>query len=384
MFPLRNIKRFFQKATQQPGYAFSVALKRFRAYRAYNRGNGRSSYPEAVTFFLTHRCNLHCAMCGQWGEGGVTKKQSAEFLSRELSREDLFSIIDDISEFRPNITLFGGEPLIYPHTLELILHIKQKGMHCLMITNGSLLERNANNIVNCGLDELNVSLDGNGLLHDRIRGMPGLFEKIIRGLEEVNRYKGISRKHKPLINLQCTINKENYQYLEQMVDVAKRVKANSLTFHNLIFLNRQIIEKQKPFDALLGCSSANWEGFVFGPEIDPKTLYEKIKEIRSVKYDFKVDFYPNFSAEGLSDYYNNPEYKPLEYPGRCVSPWIAAYVFPDGEVRPCLNSSFSFGNIKENKFSVLWNSEKALRYRKLLKENKMFPACVRCTELYRY
>jgi len=384
MFPLRNIKRFFQKATQQPGYAFSVALKRFAAYRAYNSGNGRSCFPEAVTFFLTHCCNLHCTMCGQWGEGGVTKKQSAQYISQELSKEDLFSVIDDIGNFKPNITLFGGEPLIYPHTIELIRYIKQKGMHCLMITNGSLLERNANNIVTAGLDELNVSLDGNGLLHDRIRGMPGLFDKIIRGLEEINRYKGISRKRRPLINLQCTINKENYQYLEQMLDVARRVLANSLTFHNLIFLNRRIIEKQKPFDVLLECNSSNWEGFVFDPEIDPKALYEKISEILSTRYSFKVDFYPNFSSEGLLDYYNNPDYQPLEYLGRCVSPWIAAYVFPDGEVRPCLNSNFSFGNIRKDKFPAIWNSQSAIKFRQLLKDKKSFPACARCTELYRY
>lgn len=384
MIPLRNIKRFFQKAMQQPGYALKVALKRFNAYRAYNYGNGRSSFPEAVTFFLTHRCNLHCSMCGQWGEGGVTKKQSAQYISQELSREEIFSVIDDINNFKPNITLFGGEPLIYPHTIELIRYIKQKGMHCLMITNGSLLERNAKNIVEAGLDELNVSLDGGSELHDRIRGMPGLFDKIMRGLKEVNRFKEINKSHRPLINLQCTINKQNYQYLEQMIDVTKRVLANSLTFHNLIFLNRQIIEKQKPFDALLECSSSNWEGFVFEPDIDPKALYKKTREILSAKFSFKVDFYPNFSYEGLVDYYNNPNYKPLEYPGRCVSPWIAAYVFPDGEVRPCLNSSFSFGNIREKKFNAIWNSQSAIKFRRLLKDKKSFSACARCTELYRY
>ena len=384
MFPLRNAKRFFYKAMQQPGYALKVAVKRLRAYRAYNSGSGWSSSPEAVTFFLTYRCNLHCQMCGQWGEGGVTKKQNAQYINQELSLEDLISVIDDISKSKPNITLFGGEPLIYPHTVELIRQIKKRSMHCLMITNGSLLKQTAQNIVEAGLDELNVSLDGAAQLHDRIRGMPGLFDKIMEGLAEVNRFKKINNRRRPLINLQCTINKENYQYLEQMLETARVLKVNSLTFHNLIFLNKEIIEKQKGFDALLECSSSNWEGFILNPGIEPKELHKKIQEILSGKYGFKVDFYPNFSYEGLQDYYNNPDYKPLEFPSRCVSPWIAAYVFPDGEVRPCLNSSFSYGNIRKNKFTAIWNSAQATKYRQLLKKERSFPVCVRCTELYRY
>jgi hypothetical protein len=35
-------------------------------------------------------------------------------------------------------------------------------------------------------------------------------------------------------------------------------------------------------------------------------------------------------------------------------------------------------------FSEIWNNEKAVNFRKILKENKTFPLCARCTELYRY
>jgi MoaA/NifB/PqqE/SkfB family radical SAM enzyme len=125
MLPLRNAKRFLNKAITQPGYALKVAAKRFKAYRAYNFENGKSSYPEAITFFLTHRCNLHCQMCGQWGEGGVTKKQSSQYIREELSPEELTAAIDEASKFKPNITLFGGEPLLYQHCIEIIKYIKQ-------------------------------------------------------------------------------------------------------------------------------------------------------------------------------------------------------------------------------------------------------------------
>lgn len=382
MIPWRNFKRFFNKALKDPTYAFKVFLKRSRAYFYYYLGDGRSSYPEAITFFLTHKCNLHCKMCGQWGEGGVTKKQGAQYIGQNLSLNELKAIIDEICFFEPSITLFGGEPLLYPDCLELIKYIKQKKMHCLMITNGSMLVDLAESIIDTKLDELNVSLDGHRDLHDQIRGMDGLFDEIMRGLKKINHFKAQKNQKKPFINLQCTISKHNYQYLDQLVSVADEANADSLTFHNLIFLDRNLLEKQKQYDKLLGCTSSYWEGFIFEPEIDAELLYKKIKQILGGKYRFSVDFYPKFSYQGLIKYYN-PSYQPKEYTSGCLSPWMVAYVFPDGEVRPCLNFDYSYGNIT-NGFIKLWNNERAINFRRLLKQCKIFPVCARCTELYRY
>lgn len=386
MIPFKNLRRFVNKVFRQPGYALRVLCKRVIAYWFYSFSQGKSSYPESITLFLTHRCNLRCKMCGQWGEGGITKRQNVQYIQEELTLNELKSIIDDISSFKPNITLFGGESLLHPDCIEIIRYIKQKQMHCLIITNGYLLEELAQDLVDSGLDELNVSLDGASALHDQIRGMPGLFNKIMQGLKKIENFKTQKGKKKPLINLQCTITQYNYMYLEQSLDVANEVKANSLTFHNLIFLDKGIMNRQKEYDKILNCSSSDWNGFIFAPGIDPKLLYEKIKRILAGKYSFSVDFYPNFSSSELKEYYESPGYFPSGNSNscRCISPWIVAYIFPDAQVRPCLNFDYAYGNIKNNKFSKIWNSEKAIGYRKLLKEKKIFPVCLRCTELYRY
>jgi radical SAM protein with 4Fe4S-binding SPASM domain len=346
---------------------------------------GYSYPPESLTFFLTHRCNLRCKMCGQWGEGGVTRKEGSGALKDELGLEFYRKLLDDLSKVdRPSITLFGGEPLLYPGCLELIRYIKSKKMHCLMITNGSLLSDAAGAICEAGLDELNISLDGGAELHDQIRGNSGLFQKIMEGISKVNSHKARMNRAKPLINLQCTITKYNYQYLEQMLTVAEQARAESLTFHNLIFLDQNSLDKQKSFDAVLGLSSRDWQGFVFEPEIDPEILHQKISLILSSSRSFKVDFYPNFTKRELNEYYRDPCYQPPRQNARCLSPWLVAYIFPDGSIRPCLNFGYSFGNLKENNFFAIWNSVRARQFRMALKENRIFPACVRCTELYRY
>jgi len=384
MMPWRNFKRFSNKVIKQPGYAARVLTKRAKAYFYYYYGQGKSSLPEAITLFLTHRCNLRCKMCGQWGDSGITKKMSHDSIKEELPFREFEKFIDDVSVFKPNITLFGGEPLLYSRCLDLIKYIKNKKMHCLMITNGSLLNKFAEDLVNAGLDELNLSLDGGKNLHDQIRGMPGLFERITNGLKEVNRIKKERGFVKPIINLQCTIIKDNYRRLDELLEVVKDVGADSLTFHNLIFLGRDLIEKQKFYDKLLGCSSSNWDGFVFKPEIEPEVLYSKIREIMTQKHRFMIDFYPNFSLKGLKEYYENPAYLPSEYPAKCLSPWITAYIFPNGEILPCLNFDYSYGNVKSDNFLRVWNGDSAIRYRRMIKDKGIFPVCVRCTELYRY
>ncbi len=384
MVPIRNLRRFFYKAITQPAYSLKVFDRRVIASSYYNWGKGKSGYPEAITLFLTHRCNLRCKMCGQWGESGVTRKEPGEYIAGELSSQELSRFVEVVSGFKPNITLFGGEPLLHPGCIEVIKQIKRKGMHCLMITNGSLIIDLARELVESGLDELNVSIDGAAALHNEIRGMPGLFEKIMSGFQKVKALKEKNKLNKPLINLQCTISKYNYARLDQMLDVARQAQANSLTFHNLIFLRKSVVEAQKEYDRLLNCSSGDWEGFVNEAGIDPELLYKKMKAVMSGKHPFQVDFYPNFSSGEIKEYYGNPDFKPSEYSSRCLSPWIAGYVFPDGEVRPCLNCSYSFGNIRQEKFLTVWNSAAAIKYRRLLKEKNIFPACVRCTELYRY
>src|SRR4030042_2337748 len=114
MVPIKNIKRTIAKASQQPTYALHAARMRFLSALSYRFRNGRSALPETISLLLTYRCNLHCQMCGQWGERGSLKNLPLAITRRYLELPLIERLIEEVKAFHPAITLFGGAPLLHP------------------------------------------------------------------------------------------------------------------------------------------------------------------------------------------------------------------------------------------------------------------------------
>src|SRR4030066_1248793 len=140
MIPRRNIARAVKKAVTQPKYALKAFSKRLKSSVTCKLCNGYSAYPETISLFITYRCNLRCKMCGQWGLKGSSHAYPSEELKKQLSINDIKKLLNDVAEFRPAITLFGGEPLIYRELPDVIRLIKERKMRCNILTNGVLLE----------------------------------------------------------------------------------------------------------------------------------------------------------------------------------------------------------------------------------------------------
>jgi radical SAM protein with 4Fe4S-binding SPASM domain len=326
-------------------------------------------------------------MCGQWGETGSSKYYTKEILGQKLGISELRMLIDDVSLFKPTITLFGGEPLLHEDWDELVACIKEKGLRCNMITNGTLLDRHAEEVVSSGLDEIILSLDGPEEIHDMIRGKPGTFKKLAQGVEKTQELKLLKGQGRPIFNINSTIFDCNYKNMEEIIGVAVSFGAKNLSFHHLIFLSEHTYNEHcRVFSQLFDTTSFDWAGFVEEqlPNIDVDYLIGEIRRIKGNQYDIPVSFYPNLTDEEVRSYYSSFDFSPVSYPHRCLSPWMVAYVFPDGSVRPCLSLNYSAGNIKEDSFCDIWNNHHYMRFRSIVKQCKAFPVCTRCTEYYRF
>src|SRR3989338_7966688 len=387
MIQLRNLKRNLAKSVTQPGYALKALRQRLLSYLTYRIHDGRSYYPETVDLFLTYRCNLRCKMCGQWGVAGTSKDMSPEELKSELSLDEIYKIINDIKTFKPNVTLFGGEPLMYSNWEKVVSRIKQEGMRCNMITNGILLDKYANSIIALGVDEIIFSLDGPREVHDEVRGAKGTFDRASRGLKLIRDIKRKSGTSNPVVSISSTIFEINYKRLDELISIAEELMASTITFHHLIFLSQERYNQHNNiFKGYYGMVCNDWKGFVRDslPDIDADFLIRKMEDIEKRDSKVKIAFYPNFTDEEVRRYYTEFDFVSSGYGKRCLSPWMVSYIFPDGSVRPCQSLNFSAGNVRDSTFSRIWNNEKYMRFRKITKKEKKYPVCTRCTELYRF
>ncbi|MFQ5706407.1 MAG: radical SAM protein [bacterium] len=388
MLPIRNINRNLQKVLSQPHYAWSAAKQRFKSYLSYRFLNGRSAYPETLSFFLNYRCNLRCPMCGQWGDSGAFKDFSSEKLKQNLSLDAVKAVLEDVKDFKPTITLFGGEPMMHKDWIEILRCVKTAGLRCNIVTNGTLLSKYAEPIVDLQLDEIIFSLDGPREIHDAMRGKPGTFDRALEGFTRLNALKREQKRKRPLVNFNCTIYENNYRQLEALLEIAERVQACSITFHHLLFINSEINNRHNGiFEAHFGHRCHEWSGFVREnlPAIDPEVLIEKVKAISRTKSRIRVNFYPNFTPAEIRSYYTSFEFTSTSYRNRCLSLWMAAYIFPNGDVRPYHSMDYTLGNVQQSTFKEIWNNEKFQVYRRFIKRNRKFPVCAKgCTEFYRY
>lgn len=388
MIAKKNLLRNIKKAVTQPDYAWRTAIKRLRSYGSYHLGDGYSAPPETISLFLTFKCNLTCPMCGQWGDQGVFKDFPNEVLRKQLSPDEIRGLVDELAEFGPNITLFGGEPMMYKDWTDVVAYIKGKGMRCNMVTNGTLMSVYAERIIDSGIDEIILSLDGTEKVHDITRGARGTFRRLAQGVADVARLRQERGVKHPHLNINCTIFETNYRNLDEIVDLAEEMGADNINFHHLLFINQQSYDRHNAiFQENFGQITPDWAGFVWKelPEIDPEVLIQSIRTVEARKSRINVSVYPNFTPEEVRRYYTGFEFESTSYKNRCVSLWMTAYIMPDGEVRPYHTMNFSPGNVRRHSFKDIWNNKIYRSYRRLVKNRKRFPVCAKgCTELYRY
>jgi radical SAM protein with 4Fe4S-binding SPASM domain len=127
-----------------------------------------------VYFELTAKCNLNCRYCFN----RTFKRNSEVPLSFWLS---LVASLPPLA----TITLFGGEPTLHPHVIEVIRAIGEREHKLILFTNGVNLN---DDVIRALAGSTNpcvkISLDGPPAVHDLVRGS-GNFEHVCATIKRV-------------------------------------------------------------------------------------------------------------------------------------------------------------------------------------------------------
>ena len=169
----------------------------------------------------TEQCNFRCVYCY---ENFVSGKMNRELINAiKILIKKRASALDHL-----RIGWFGGEPLLAKN---IILEISSYALWLAkmnpklhfdsgMSTNGYLLtHKTAEQLIANGVKEFQVSFDGAGSYHDRVRMRrdgKGTFARIWKNLLEL-KYSSLEFK----INLRIHFSKDNLETLDKFIDAVK-------------------------------------------------------------------------------------------------------------------------------------------------------------------
>lgn len=337
--------------------------------------------PYLISLRITNRCNQRCAICGQFGDNGYMHEGLGDHLLTELKFNDYKRIVDETAHYKPIFYITGGEALLYPELFKLTAYMKSKGCFVYVITNGALLERYADSIVDQRWDLLTCSLDGPEDVHDACRGIPGTFRKTTAGLKKILNMRG--RGSYPYLAVSATVSSRNQHRLNEMFDTVAEVNPDALLLYLSWFTSsEQGREHARILKEELDVDAHTWQSYIGqNREIDTDQLRQTLRKVSRTDYPFGWFTIPRLKDEHLEPYYREPE-NFLGF-GPCLSPYTMIDIMPNGDVTTCRDYiDVKVGNVTEKPLLEIWNDTGFQEWRKLLhKHDGTLPQCSRCCGL---
>lgn len=338
--------------------------------------------PEFIVLGVNNVCNLHCKMCDVGTQNLETNFAQNLLGSKPLNMPiELFkTIVDQTAAYFPNAKIGYAftEPLVYPDLKESLLYAKQKGLKTTITTNALNLKRKAEELVEGGLSELFISLDGLEETHNFIRGHKKSFQKAIEGIEYIQQLEGA-----PEISVFCVITEWNYKELEAFVSYFDQQPIKHLGFMHQNFITEKMADVHNAlYGNLYRATHSNIEETDFS-KIDLTALSKQIQLIKSREYHFQPTFSPDISdLKTLETYYHHPEKKLGK---TCNDVFTNLMIKTDGSVIPAHGRCYNvtMGNVYQNNLKEIWNSSVYGQFRsKIVEAGGQLPACSRCCSAF--
>jgi MoaA/NifB/PqqE/SkfB family radical SAM enzyme len=186
-----------------------------RAVQLYQllRSTRREKRLGTLILFVTSRCNAFCQTC---------------FYHAELNRpgDMTFEQIERMSQTMPQITdlwLSGGEPTLRRDVNQIVdLFVRNNNVRRLIVPTNALIKSRVFELVEHALSShaeldlyLNVALDGYGQTHDKIRGVPGNWEKTLDSIRALYPLKQ-EYADRFRLNVNTVVCSENYEEIEKL------------------------------------------------------------------------------------------------------------------------------------------------------------------------
>lgn len=264
-----------------------------------------------------------------------------------------------------------GEPLLNKDLPKMIRYLKERGTYVLFNSNGILLnEKRGQALINAGLDEYRLSMDGaTREMYARVRGVDA-FDKIWRNVRAFIAMQKEQDAQKPAVSLWFTAMRENLQDLPGLIDLAGEAGIREVYMQRLVY-----------FEAGLAASKQS---------LFRKASYDELMLVQQCEQKCK-ELGITFSAAGsatplesiLRDFGERP------WSG-CQRPYSLTYITSSGNVLSCCFAPFGhrsareykeervLGNIFQESIEEIWQGERYEAFRRAFESNTPAKHCAQC------
>jgi len=319
------------------------------------------SEPVGLIHFLTRRCNARCSFCFIDFDDEVSQSKENEMTIQEIRK-----MTSTMGKSLQHVNLTGGEPFLRSDIFDIIkAYFDNAKVNTVLInTNGSYPKK-----INAFVDKLNefypektvviqFSIDSYPEEHDRIRKIPGLFDRTMESYEIVKK-KG--KGAIPSVALTCT--HENYKKINEIYEFMKNE------------------HKVKRFAAIL----VRDEGVFKTPESQKQEILDNYQSLTENLYRDRtngvlLNFYEKDSfisrvineKEKIQHENNIKMYIKPKFLSNCPSASIFGVIDCDGTVHPCEVLDKPLGKLSDfnSNFLDLWRSDKTKSVKKWIKDTK--------------
>ena len=295
--------------------------------------NINSNFPDVIRIEPTGKCNFKCIHCPTGTDPNnrsILKIDDFDFFVNQ--------IVSVCGVPRVVVLYHGGEPLLNKNIYHFILKLKKIGVQKIVITtNASLLTReNAQRLIESGIDEVKISLDGDSIdENDRIR-VKGDFKECAKNIKVL---------------------------LEESQKLNKNI--------NVIISNVRILNKNE-LDSFISLKSNN---------IPPPRYLLKYFDNEKNMLTFRsipTMVWPGFEKFGEMFKVKGTEKKPTY----CSNLFETFTILTNGDVVVCcydLRGEVILGNIYQDNALDIWNNSKYTKIREDFKKSIYNDFCSKCT-----
>jgi MoaA/NifB/PqqE/SkfB family radical SAM enzyme len=333
-----------------------------RRYFEQIEGRQKQATAAPVCLYLevTNRCNLLCETCPRTFE----ELEKPADMSFELFR----TIVDQVPGLQRAVLHGVGEPMLVRELPDMIRYLKARGVYVLFNTNGTLLrEKRFRELIECGLDELRVSLDAaDAKTYAIVRGRP-FFDRIVRDVSRLTEYQREAGVTTPLVSLWLTGLKETVAQLPDFVRLAARMGVREVHLQRLVF-DEAGFGMARAESSLFEQTQAEEQ-----QAIDAATT---LGQSLGVKLDASGATEPGLSLKRQGE---NP------WTG-CRRPWSLMYFTANGRALPCCIAPFSargyenytLGDANTQTLDEIWNGPVYQEFRAALMSEAPPKPCENC------